>query len=1107
MSVSKTNTIPPASFAELINEATQLASQVSALEQEMMDNVLRTEKIVSEYSDRERRILLSSLSSVNAIFSVLPARGTQFESGSVVLRTCDYNGRRLVSLPSSKETTTTDPNPPSSLPFPVAASQSGTNLSSSSITSPVPRRRRSSILGKSFSQSLSAESGSGPRSRSNSQSFTVNSPSRRVRCVKNKDGNGAHVMGKIEFRGDYSDRVPDVYAWLEFPAQMRLPLHQLSKELTVTETGFEFDIDAPGGDVGSLHKGIVHWLAVPKLRRNTVLEAISDPLLKAKKEGKPIDVSPELDKVISKFLHSGGVEQTDSEGRTLLHIAAQVNNLFLMRQCLNKGANVHARDLNGETPFLTAVHCGSIDVANELMDAGQCSVTSVTDDDLNAMHLLGMLSVVGEAELQLAKALISRGVDMNAYDKNGDSVVSYICQHSPSATLLKMVLTAGASVRTVNDQGMTALHFAVMNNKEDFVRLLLECGADPKYAPCNDIGSAYDWAAKKNLGTMIATLAAGLPSSGEPKPSASSTPSAQNTNNPAITVVSPDNAAVEEDSEDKKPAAIRIGMLEEKKDYKVSVMEVSGPCCQSAKDDEMFCVINIGNNSFRTKTARVVQGDTAYWLTSNTSKQSPYDSVMIEVWSMSNAGILTQAGVAEISSLDSAASVQNTVNKEEKMWFTIKNESNVVGRLKVSVMEASPVSSSSELGMLTATKCLAASAILGNGAPEQKIDPFVSWELPREDWTAESTVESNGAWCINGKCLKLGYHIESTLGASTHRERLPALFDHYASSMHYSTVFVGKPHTTVYSVTGGQPIVCSVEDVPANVPRHILIRTKKDDIRVIAPPGKSDVAVVKVAVPNAIPSLPPKMKWVSSKSTAAQEELRKFERLCTVTRYKFGLMYAAPGQSQEEAIFNNLLSETSPAFNEFIEFIGTRIKLQGFTEYNGGLDTKQNDTGEESIFTKYGDGPVPLQIMFHVAPMLPFQEEDAQKVERKRHIGNDVCVLIFKESNGPDDTVEVDSFVSHFNNVFVVVSPVPPNPNDPDRKLYRVAIASKTGVRPYPPYFPPSGNVFEKTPEFREWLLQKLINAERVSMEAPDFRSVMLTRKTMLTNVIDVCKK
>ena len=39
-----------------------------------------------------------------------------------------------------------------------------------------------------------------------------------------------------------------------------------------------------------------------------------------------------------------------------------------------------------------------------------------------------------------------------------------------------------------------------------------------------------------------------------------------------------------------------------------------------------------------------------------------------------------------------------------------------------------------------------------------------------------------------------------------------------------------------------------------------------------------------------------------------------------------------------------------------------------------------------------------IEIMFHVSALLPFQELDLQRVERKRHLGNDVVLIIFHES-------------------------------------------------------------------------------------------------------------
>jgi hypothetical protein len=51
--------------------------------------------------------------------------------------------------------------------------------------------------------------------------------------------------------------------------------------------------------------------------------------------------------------------------------------------------------------------------------------------------------------------------------------------------------------------------------------------------------------------------------------------------------------------------------------------------------------------------------------------------------------------------------------------------------------------------------------------------------------------------------------------------------------------------------------------------------------------------------------------------------------------------------------------------------------------YRGGLDTQFGQTGEEAVFTVFRD----REIMFHVAPMLPYTESDPQQLQRKRHIG------------------------------------------------------------------------------------------------------------------------
>tara|TARA_R110002050_G_scaffold282566_1_gene430565 strand:- start:338 stop:604 length:267 start_codon:yes stop_codon:yes gene_type:complete len=56
--------------------------------------------------------------------------------------------------------------------------------------------------------------------------------------------------------------------------------------------------------------------------------------------------------------------------------------------------------------------------------------------------------------------------------------------------------------------------------------------------------------------------------------------------------------------------------------------------------------------------------------------------------------------------------------------------------------------------------------------------------------------------------------------------------------------------------------------------------------------------------------------------------------------------------------------------------------------------------------------------MFHVAPMLPFFPDDEQQLERKRHLGNDVVMVLFHSGDTPIDLFEIKS---QFNHVFCIV--------------------------------------------------------------------------------------
>ena len=40
-----------------------------------------------------------------------------------------------------------------------------------------------------------------------------------------------------------------------------------------------------------------------------------------------------------------------------------------------------------------------------------------------------------------------------------------------------------------------------------------------------------------------------------------------------------------------------------------------------------------------------------------------------------------------------------------------------------------------------------------------------------------------------------------------------------------------------------------------------------------------------------------------------------------------------------------------------------------------------------------------IEIMFHVSTLLPYEKNDPQKLQRKRHIGNDIVCVVFLEAD------------------------------------------------------------------------------------------------------------
>ncbi|XP_077586332.1 signal-induced proliferation-associated 1-like protein 2 isoform X2 [Stigmatopora nigra] len=238
---------------------------------------------------------------------------------------------------------------------------------------------------------------------------------------------------------------------------------------------------------------------------------------------------------------------------------------------------------------------------------------------------------------------------------------------------------------------------------------------------------------------------------------------------------------------------------------------------------------------------------------------------------------------------------------------------------------------------------------------------------------------------------------------------------------------------------------------------------------------------LKEVLEYVIPELNIQCLRLAINSPKVSEQLLKLDEQGLSFQHKVGVLYCKAGQSTEEEMYNN--ESAGPALEEFLDLLGQRVRLKGFTKYRAQLDNKTDSTGTHSLYTTYKD----YELMFHVSTMLPYTPNNRQQLLRKRHIGNDIVTIVFQEPGALPFTPK--SVRSHFQHVFVIVKVHNPCT---DNVCYSVSVSRSKDVPPFGPPIPKSVT-FPKSAVFRDFLLAKVINGENAAHKSEKFRA-MATR-------------
>eukprot|EP00005_Dracoamoeba_jomungandri_P006859 CAMPEP_0174266906 /NCGR_PEP_ID=MMETSP0439-20130205/31892_1 /TAXON_ID=0 /ORGANISM="Stereomyxa ramosa, Strain Chinc5" /LENGTH=724 /DNA_ID=CAMNT_0015354155 /DNA_START=512 /DNA_END=2686 /DNA_ORIENTATION=+ len=306
----------------------------------------------------------------------------------------------------------------------------------------------------------------------------------------------------------------------------------------------------------------------------------------------------------------------------------------------------------------------------------------------------------------------------------------------------------------------------------------------------------------------------------------------------------------------------------------------------------------------------------------------------------------------------------------------------------------------------------------------------------------------------------------------------------------FEKYFYGKKFTTYIGIESPLGIFIAVT-TSKNDSSRVLIFHQDGEQKYLGKFNKEEVSFVNIAQRvNPILLQTGIVKEVSNSSLS--ETIIEYEGKENPSTYKFGILLAKQHQSNELDLFGN--NEGSEYWDEFLNFIGKEINLSGFTGFRGGLDVCGNTTGEKSVFSNWRGN----EIMWHVSTMLPYDDENKQQLHRKRHIGNDVCIIIFLD--GDDITITGNLIKSQFIHNIITVKPLKELIG---KTKYEISVLSREDVPSFGPPIP-ENPVFSKTPLFKDFLFSKLINAEYASKRSIYFsKRLRVGRMYALNKIVD----
>jgi ankyrin repeat protein len=174
---------------------------------------------------------------------------------------------------------------------------------------------------------------------------------------------------------------------------------------------------------------------------------------------------------IAEFLDQGAKPDRLTDGTTLLHLACQNDWLATLRAllCVNPGLEVTNSD--GATPLHVAVMKGHTSIVVALLEAG--AEIESRKESFTPLHL-----AITERKGSVVQTLLDRGASPAAEADNGINALHLAVMANDMSTVSNLLTRDPTLINSRTRYGRTALHIAIMSVDDDMACLLVDKGID-----------------------------------------------------------------------------------------------------------------------------------------------------------------------------------------------------------------------------------------------------------------------------------------------------------------------------------------------------------------------------------------------------------------------------------------------------------------------------------------------------------------------------------------------------------------------------------------------------------------------------------------------------